>query len=448
MNSRPSETEPAQALQTPAEQQPDTAPLRLRARMAYGAFALPLAFVALPLYVHVPALYASTTSLTLAMIGVILLVTRLFDAIIDPLLGGLIDRNRKRFELPVVVLAGAALLSVGFTMLVIPNRDFPLAWLIGSLMVTYLGFSIAMIGHQSWGALLGNTPATRLAITSVREALGLVGVIIAAAMPVWLTARWGVGGWWGMSALFSLLLLLSCALLMRAPLPAPPATTTDSTTKTLPVIELWRSKRFRSLLIAFLLNGIAASLPSQLVVFFIEDVLQAKAMEGAFLACYFLAGALAMPAWTRLATRWGQCRTWMLSMALTVAGFIGALALGAGDTSAYFVICVVTGVALGADLAIPPALLASVIRANGHDGSEGRYFGVWSFATKLNLALAAGIALPLIAALGYQPGNQGPTTALTLTYCLLPCVFKLLAIAATWRFSRQHAVFDLPKAPA
>jgi Na+/melibiose symporter-like transporter len=93
-------------------------------------------------------------------------------------------------------------------------------------------------------------------------------------------------------------------------------------------------------------------------------------------------------------------------------------------------------VALGADLALPPALLAGVIAAAGHHGErEGAYFGLWSWMTKMNLALAAGIALPLIEWLGYTPGtsSEGGLEALTVAYALLPCALKLVAALLLWR---------------
>ena len=88
--------------------------------------------------------------------------------------------------------------------------------------------------------------------------------------------------------------------------------------------------------------------------------------------------------------------------------------------------------ALGADLALPPALLAAVIGNAGHSAQrEGAYFGAWSWATKMNLALAAGIALPLLQRLGYQPGvhvDHG-IYVLSAAYALLPCALKLIAAA-------------------
>jgi glycoside/pentoside/hexuronide:cation symporter, GPH family len=410
---------------------------RLPLRLAYGMYALPLAFVALPVYVHMPALYASSTGLTLAAVGAILLATRLLDAFADPWLGSLADRMLQRFSYAQIILMASLPLALGFAMLVTPSTQAPALWLVVSLAVTYLSFSLATIAHQSWGAVMAGTAQARLAVTSAREALGLLGVVIAAALPVLLAQRFEQRAWPAMAALFAVLLILAC-LAFRAVPTVPHALATASAQGGWH--EVLHSPRFRALLLAFLLNGIAAALPATLVVFFIEDVLQAKAYEGLFLVLYFVAGALAMPLWLKLAQRIGQTQVWMISMAIAVLSFIGALFLGPGQIAAYAVICIATGVALGADLAVPPALLASVIAASGHTGQEGKYFGVWSFVTKLNLALAAGLALPLLGFLGYVPGAQPPTAIqpLIYAYCLLPCAFKLMAAWAVWRFHKLY----------
>ena len=97
--------------------------------------------------------------------------------------------------------------------------------------------------------------------------------------------------------------------------------------------------------------------------------------------------------------------------------------------------------ALGADLSLPGALLAGVIQREGHSGQlEGGYFGWWNFATKLNLALAAGIALPLLQVFGYTPGSR-ELQALTLAYCLLPAALRAKARSGS---ALDHAL-DTPR---
>ena len=75
---------------------------------------------------------------------------------------------------------------------------------------------------------------------------------------------------------------------------------------------------------------------------------------------------------------------------------------------------------------------------DGEAGQErqrphGVYFGLWQMTEKMNLAAAAGIALPLLGFLGYQPGTDQPKGGLlSVSYALLPCAIKLAAAMLLW----------------
>ncbi|MFN0162432.1 MAG: MFS transporter, partial [Burkholderiales bacterium] len=152
-------------------------------------------------------------------------------------------------------------------------------------------------------------------------------------------------------------------------------------------------------------------------------------MSGAVLALYCVAAAATLPLWVPPAARIGKRNAWLIAMLLAVAVFFWAYFLGRGDVLAFAIIAAASGIALGADLALPPALLADSIAADRAGGSEGAYFGIWNLVTKLNLALAAGLALPALGALGYQPGAVDPGPWLAVAYCLVPCALKLAAAA-------------------
>lgn len=400
--------------------------------LRYGALGLPLAFVALPLYVVLPNHYADAFGVPLATLGALLLGARLLDAVADPLIGSAVDRWFQRGTRRVLVAAvlAAAVLALGFRGLFFPPtgaRQGPalLWWCAGLLAVTYLSYSVLSVLHQAWGARLGGGEAQRARIVSWREGLALLGVLVASVLPS--LAGLGVA-----SVVFGLLLATGVALLMRAPQPAADGPATHAA---LPWSAPLQTPAFRRLLAVYLVNGIASAVPATLVLFFIRDRLQLPAWEPVFLVSYFAAGALSMPLWVRVVARLGLARAWLAGMALAVAAFVWAAGLGARDGVAFVAVCVASGVALGADLALPGALLAGVIQRAGHGGRlEGAYFGWWNFATKLNLALAAGIALPLLALFGYAPGSRDAEAlqALTLAYCLLPCLLKLLAAALLW----------------
>jgi glycoside/pentoside/hexuronide:cation symporter, GPH family len=195
--------------------------------------------------------------------------------------------------------------------------------------------------------------------------------------------------------------------------------------------------QFRRLLAVFMLNGIASAVPATLVLFFVRDRLQAPNLEALFLGAYFAAAVLSMPLWVRAVRAFGLARAWLGGMGLAVAAFAWVLNLGAGDDAGFLAVCIGSGVALGADLTIPGALLTGVVQRAGHGTqAEGVYVGWWNSATKLNLGLAAGLALPLLAIAGYAPGQRDPQAlqALSVAYVAVPCVLKLIAAALLWRW--------------
>jgi Na+/melibiose symporter-like transporter len=394
----------------------------------YGLMGLPLAFVALPLYVVLPNYYARTFGVPLATLGAVLLGARLFDAFIDPLLGRWSDRLFAR-SLNAVLAWGAAaalVLGLGFALLFFPpTRQMPalLLWATLCLMLTYAAFSALSVMHQSWGAMLGGDEGQRSRVVAWREGLGLIGVILASITPAAL-------GLPATTALFFIALAGGWLAWRGAQRPRAAAASTP-TRRAYSVWLPFSRPGFRALLAVFVVNGIASAVPATLILFFVQDRLQAApATEPLFLGSYFLSAALAIPLWLRLVPRIGLARTWGVGMLLSIAVFVFASTLGSGDVAAFVVVCALSGAALGTDLALPGALLAGTLERDGDRGrAEGAYFGWWNFATKLNLALAAGVALPVLGALGYVPGtrDEAALQTLTLAYCLLPCALKAVA---------------------
>jgi GPH family glycoside/pentoside/hexuronide:cation symporter len=392
----------------------------------YGLLGAPLAMAALPLFTLLPAYYASHIGVALTHLGWILFAARLLDMLQDPILGHLLDhpqRNQHRW-----MLLAALLLALTFAALWLPpdNPAIVPLWLGTMLVLAYGAHSVLSIAYLSWGARIQYKQVKAIAW---REGAGLVGVIassiipavILASNPEAITSRLTL-----YSIVFAILLLVAvCVLLRFAVRPLTQATTQHWH---ISVQDFLRNKAMRALLLPYLLNGLAVAIPATLALFFIKDQLQAPELSGAFLACYFGTAACGLPIWTQLAHRIGPLRSWRLGMMLSIAAFVWATLLGAGDITAYFVICIVAGLALGADLVLPPVLVASAINPGQ---SPGAVFGIFTLLGKLSLALA-GLSLPLLDVLGYRTGST-TGIALPLTYAAIPCLLKLLAMITLTR---------------
>ncbi len=411
--------------------------LTRRELVAYAAASLPLAAAALPVYVNVPKLYASL-GLDLALIGAILLAVRVLDAVSDPLLGLLADLVPARWGGRKVMLAAAVpVVAAGMYLLFHPpaNGIGLVSWLGVSLILVYLGLSAASISYFALGSALSRDYAERTRITAARGVAALMGVLLAAALPELLTQHNGAAaGMSYFSVLFAPLLLVAVAVTVLAGPQAPPLRGAQ-TLQLENLLQPLRNRRFRRLAGIFLVNGVAAAIPATLVLFYVADVLQRADLIALFLVVYFMSGAAGMPVWVRIAAAVGKTRAWLLAMLLAIAAFVWTYFLGPGDIVAFALVCVMSGLAFGADLALPASILADVIDddESAQVRPDGAYFGAWHLLEKLALALAAGIALPLLQVLGYVPGMAAAAwSALPWVYALLPCLIKLAAVTLLW----------------
>ena len=428
---------------------PEAVSLPWRQGLAYGALALPLAFASLPLYVSLPHHYATQAGVPLRVLGATLLGLRALDAVVDPWLGrradGLLQQGAGRAWRAAALMA--LVLALAFAALWQPpagdwHRAW--AWLAASLAVCTLAFSALSLLHQGWGTRWGGSVAWRTRVTAWREGATLLGVLVASGLPWWL----GTGG--SSLALAGALVLGLWGLRMLAASAPPTPSVAAPTPPARPAPPMrhdrvphspWRQADFRHLLAVYLINGTASAIPATLLPFFVSDRLMAAGWQPALLLAYFAAGALGLPAWTVLASRVGLARAWRVGMALSVLGFAATPWLAAGDAPAFLLVCLASGLALGADLALPAALLTGLIHRNPEGpGREGQFLGWWTCASKLNLALAAGLALPALAGLGYAPGTRDAAALNTLAwaYAGLPCALKALALALLWRLERAH----------
>ncbi len=405
---------------------------------AYGLPGLPLAALGVPLYVYLPAFYAEELGLGLASVGGALLIARIWDLLTDPLMGRVSDAlptpwGRRR---PWMLL-GIPFLLISAWFLFLPEEAPGFLYLMTWTMALYFGSTMILLPYSAWGAELSQSYNERSRITAWREGFVVVGTVAAAALPSFTGDDRGLTLEWlliGIIVLLPLCVVAACAM-VNEPSRQPPKPLSWHRSAAI----LFGNGPFLRLISAYFLNGIAIGLPSTLFLLYVKFGLEAESWTGPLLLTYFVCGIAALPLWLWLAKRIGKHRAWCTAMLGACAVFVWVPLLGPGDTWAFLVICILSGIALGADLALPPAIQADVIDLDRlRSGSEraGVYFGLWGVATKLALALAVGLSFPLLDLAGFDPAAEQPGAvwSLALLYGLAPVVFKLAAIALVWQF--------------
>ena len=419
-------------------------------RLAFYALpAMPLAAIALPFYIVVPTFYADHFALSLATIGTLLLGIRLIDAITDPLFGWLSDRVRSRFgRRRFFFVISTPLTALAAFMLFWPPEGAGVAYLALWGITLSIGATWSLLPYTAWGAELATGYQARVRLSAWREGATLLGSLIAITLP-FVGGLDTATGFHGLAwiAVFIAVMLPLAGLLAVWAVPEP----TDLSQRKLSLREGFQHLKangpFLRLASAFLLNSFANAIPASLFIYFVGQRLGAPAMQGPLLFTYFLCAIAGVPLAVAVAKRLGKHRAWCFAMIVACAVFSVAGFLGEGDVFAFTIVCIITGLLLGFDLTLPPAIQADVIDNDTVSSGEqrsGLYFAAWSFITKLAVALSAGVVFPLLDLAGFigdQTASQTPPalTALGSLYAFLPILPKLAAIALMWNFSLDEA---------
>ncbi len=429
--------------------------MRQSALIAYAAPAMVVALPTIPVYLVLPTLYGTELGIGLAATGLVLLGARLFDTVSDPLVGALSDRFawRGHRRKPWIV-AGAGIAGIGLYRVLTPPDTADALYLLLWSIVLYGGWTMVAVPYLAWGAELSRNYDERTRITAWREGAGLLGLVGAGVIMAATSAGWSERESIAILAPAAIALgLLAFPILLHlvAEPPGPAASLLPADRQDLrrAFRDLARNRPFQRLLAAWFVNGLANGVPAALFFIYLEYRLGADTTERSlFVLLYFVAAVAALPFWSRASIRLGKHQAWCCAMAAACLVFAVVPLIPAGGFVAFGLVCVVTGVALGADLALPPSIQADVVDyGTWRTGRQraGLLFALWSMSTKLALAVAVGMALPAIALAGFDPANPTDSglQALALIYALLPAFLKAVAIALVWRFpltARRHAV--------
>ncbi|ROU02833.1 MFS transporter [Histidinibacterium lentulum] len=395
---------------------------------AWSGFAAVLSAAGLPIYIYAPKYYADTFGVSLTLLGVVLFGLRCLDFVQDPLLGALAERIERRRGL--WIAGGAAVMAVSMLGLFAVTPPFaPVWWFALTTTGLFTAFSFLTISFYGQGvAKAGQVPGGHVRLAAWRESGALTGVCVAAVAP---TALMGV-----VAEPFAVFAWGFAACVLVATLGMAPEWTARASSAPTPLRAIWGDALARRLLMLALVNAMPLAVSSTLFLFFVESRLAAPGFEGPLLVLFFLAAAVSAPAWSAVAQRRGVRPTLIIAMVTAILSFGITLTLGPGDTTAFAVICVVSGAAIGADLTLMPALFARRMEEVAPKGGQG--FGLWSLVNKLTLAIAAAVLLPALDVAGFESGGENAAAALsvlTLLYGGLPIVLKLGAIAMLLRLT-------------
>ncbi len=436
----------------PGTQPPSRIPLRTI--VLYGLPGAPVAFTFMLTGVYLLKFATDVLLVAPQVMGTLFGLSRLWDAVSDPLAGYLSDRTRSRLgRRRSWLLASAPVVALGFAMVWSPPLGLEgsvlALWVGAGVFLYFTGTTLFSIPHDSLGAELSTDHHDRTRVFGIKTAVGQTGTVVA------LGAMWALIASDDPRALASRLVVLVGLVIIGVMVFAVTRLRERSEYQGRGGSDLRNAFRdvlanphARPLLFVFFIENFGTANLGLLAPFVLEYVLDMEDLTAPFIATYFLTSLLFIPVWISLSRRFGKKRLWLASLSILTVAFSSLFLVQPGD---YVLMCslgLLAGVGGGCGQVVGPSVQADVIdfdELRTGQRKEGAYFAVWNFMRKSAYGMAAMAAGTMLGAIGFEANavqGEGTRVAMKLLFSVLPGACFLLATLAFLRFrldETEHA---------
>jgi len=407
---------------------------------AFAGPSAPLLALSLPSLIFLAPYFNEHLGLSLTTVSLIFLSARVFDIIVDPMIGGFQDRStpqmgRRRFWLLATTpffMAAIWFVFVGLQ----PGAPPPLVAL--AVLVMYALYASLTIAHLSWAGELVPDYHGRTRTLGAVQVAGMIGYVAMLVLPAIVRGNGGSSvesvHAMGYVALASLPVLVAiCVFGVREEkLPPQPHV---SFADTLRALRENRSLRF--VLVPDFLIGVGYGVTGGLFLFLFRHYLGFTQNAELLLLIYFVSGLIGIPFWTWLGRTIGKHRA--LQWGCIHAGFALAATplIPKGDFAIGMALLVFSGFSQSAGTMLVRAMMADVVdedTAKTGGQRSGLFFGLMLTTSKIGIAVGP-LAYAVLDIFGFKAalgGDNTPTamTALVVLFTALP--FTLNMLAAWW----------------
>lgn len=395
----------------------------------------------------IPGFYATEVGIGTKVIGTVMVVSRLFDAAIDPVIGHLSDRTSQLgWSRRPWLVAGAIVSSIAVAFLYAPSPGVGAGYYLAWTLCLYLGWTMAIIPYDAWGADISREYAERSRIFTFRSFAYYFGSLLFLSSPFL-----GVSGAHTFNRdvlqfnarLVAVLFLVSVPLALRF---APHGRVCGSAVR----IGLWsivgelrRNLPMLRFLLSYSISGISLGVFLALSYIYVVNYLRLPEAFPVILVGYAVANLVAVPPWLWIIRRIGRHRAWAVGVFLDALFYPPLAFLSPGPASFLPALILIgcSGFADAVSRVASDAILGDIVDYAELKTGKSRtanYYAVKSLVTKSNVAIGGGLAFLSIGWFGFDPMRTvNPPHAVhgfLFTLLIVPSILYVLAGILMWRF--------------
>ena len=414
----------------------------------------------IPLQTYLPAFYATVIGMDLATVGLVFMISRLWSAAADPVIGWASDHTRTRIgRRKPWILGGGVLFLLSLLAVFSPPAGATPLYLGGWLLLLCLGWTATSTPLYAWGGEMASSPVERARVQAYIQTGSSIGIFLVLVLPAVLDAlgrgnpEVRVGSMGALVAAVLAVGMVLIAFLFREP----------SLPERAPAGANWRQGMKAVLTDAALWRIVASDFfvalgqgfRTALFLFFVTRYM-GMASPAMLLMLQYAFGMFAAPLWARISYRFGRLRTLIMAEGAQVAINLMVLFLTPDRMWLFILLIVGQGLTQGSGNLMLRSMIYDVAdRHREGSGVEraGLFSSVFNVTTNAAYAIAVGIALSVVGLLGFDPRSSGSegVAGVHLFFAIGPAVGHLLSILViSWnrgsRGLRLDAESRLPSA--
>ncbi|MFA6313225.1 MAG: MFS transporter [Sterolibacterium sp.] len=422
------------------------------------AFALPgfaLSMMLGPIGNFLPVFYAKHTSISMASIGLALLLTRIADAFSDQIVGYLSDITKSRFGQRKPWMVAGTLVSMGAALaLYNPGPEAGFAYFFVAVLFLYFGWTMVAVPHMAWSSEITRDYNERSKVSSFSAVLSPLGFIVILGVP-YLPFLKSTEISPQAVAIMGLVILVALPTAVGwAVTVAPRGHTVAAQNHSLrDLFNSVRSNRpFWHFMAYAAIGQISMGLLGSAMVVYMDFHLKLGDKISLIFIVNMLVMLLTVPLWLKIVYRIGKHRALAASGIFSMLLLPLVLLIEPGPDALYPFLAwmVALAVAGGANALAVGAIMGDIVdydilktRAN----RAGNYYAFMGLLTKASAAVGGGLGFALLGAMGFDAKAQQQTAmaimGLKLTFVWIPVFLGFFAVALILMFpldARRHGI--------
>ena len=434
--------------------------LRWSVISAYGAPGVGAGYMYLLIGLYIMKFSTDVLLIAPAVMGTIFGISRVWDAISDPLVGYMSDRTRHSLgRRRLWLLLSIVPISGTFIMVFSPPASLHgtdlIAWMAVGVIGFYSAATIFIVPHMSLGAELTPNYHERSRLYGLRHAAFTIGSILAlVSMQLLINAERVSEAAVRQTAfeLSALAALVTAGLILYAVVKLRERPDYQGRVNASPFgafKDVWRNHHARLVLAVSFIENIGSAVIGILTLYVAQYVVGRPELAALIILSYMIPSTLSVPLWIPLSRRFGKIRLWMFSMMLTGVSFGGMFSLPWLEPEIRLVVifglAVFAGLAAGCGGTIAPSVQSDIIDYDEYmtgERKEGSYFAAFNFVHKSAtgvMILITGYVLQFSGFVPNQLQTMNVQVSMVFLYGLLPLICYCIGAALFSRFTLDEA---------